>query len=75
MFNRAVRLRIVDILVCSKEWLIEHEADEPVFYIGRLIKMGIEIHKDDSRFIYVSPAQEFKMEFAKMDGGKGGTEQ
>lgn len=59
----------------AKEWLIEHEEDEPVFYIGRLIKMGIEIHKDGSKFIYVSPAQEFKMEYAKMDGGKGGTEQ
>lgn len=58
----------------AKEWLIAHEEDEPVFYIGRLIKMGLETHKDGSHFIFVTPAQEFKMEYAKMDGGKGGTE-
>ena len=58
----------------AKEWLIKHEDASPVFYIGRLIKMGIEKHKDGSFFIYVSPAQQFKMEYAKGDSGKNGTE-
>lgn len=58
----------------AKEYLVEHKDEDMQFYIGRLIKMGIEKHKDGTYFIYVTPAQEFKMENAKGDGGAKGTE-
>lgn len=58
----------------AKEYLIARQDDAPVFYVGRLIKMGIEKHKDGSFFIYVAPAQTFKMEYAKADAGVNGTE-
>lgn len=58
----------------AKEFLTEHKDDGMSFYVGRLIKMGIEKHKDGTYFIFVTPAQEFKMENAKGDGGVNGTE-
>lgn len=58
----------------AKEYLIEHKEDQPSFYVARLIKMGIEKMKDGTFFIYITPAQEFKMENAKGDGGAKGTE-
>lgn len=75
MFNsESLSYFVVAFFRKAKEWLIEHETGDPSFYIGRLVKMGIETHKDGTHFIYVSPAQQFKMEYSKGDGGANGTE-
>ena len=55
----------------AKEYFIAHK-DEPdgvEIKLGRLITMGIDKEADGNYFIYVSPAQEFKMENSKGDDG------